>query len=102
MKRLLSSLILLSMTTFVITAHATPQIAKANSCFKCHSIDARVIGPSFHAIAQKYKGESGADFKLADRIRKGAVGVWGSTPMTAYPDISDADLKAVVKWVLTQ
>lgn len=100
MKRFLT---MVALSAFVATAaQASPQLAKANNCFKCHSVDAKIIGPAFHTIAQKYKGESGAELKLADRIRKGAVGVWGSTPMTAYPDISDADLKTVVKWVLAQ
>ncbi|TDR33030.1 c-type cytochrome [Hydromonas duriensis] len=84
-------------------AHAGPtDIAKANKCFTCHTLDKKIIGPSFQDISKKYSNQPGADVKLMDRMRKGAVGVWGSTPMPAYPDLSDADLKAVVNWVLSQ
>ena len=94
---------LIAASTFADLAHAGPtDIAKANKCFSCHSLDKKIIGPSYQDIAQKYAGQAGADIKLADRMRKGAVGVWGSAPMPAYPDISDADLKTVVKWVLSQ
>lgn len=103
MKLTLSALSLIAASTLTGLAHAGPtDIAKANKCFSCHSLDKKIIGPSYQDIAQKYAGQAGADIKLADRMRKGAVGVWGSAPMPAYPDISDADLKTVVKWVLSQ
>lgn len=81
-------------------ALANPQIAKANKCFECHSLDKRIIGPSFRDIAQKYKNQPGATNYLADKVRKGSVGVWGSPPMQAYPDMPQQDINSVVKWIL--
>lgn len=85
-----------------LNASANPQIAKANDCFRCHSLDKKIIGPSFQDIAKRYQNEPGAATKIADRMRRGVVGVWGSTPMPAQPNISDADMNALVKWMLTQ
>lgn len=86
-----------------LTAQANPQIAKANQCFSCHSLDKKIIGPSFQSIAARYKNEPGALSKLSDRTRKGVVGVWGTTPMPAAPSsMSDADITAVTKWILSQ
>ena len=101
MKRLFLSTLL---TTALLTsvAHANPQIAKANNCFACHSLDKKIIGPSFREMAKKYAGQPGAENKMADRIRRGSVGVWGSTPMQPMPDVSDAELKTLSKWILSQ
>lgn len=100
---------LLTMTALSVTlaltsvnALATPQIAKANDCFRCHSIDKKIIGPSFQDIANRYKNEPGAATKIADRMRRGVVGVWGPTPMPAQPNISEADMNTLIKWMLAQ
>lgn len=106
MKLKIATLSLMAAAGFAGTAgiaHAGPtDIAKANKCFTCHTLDKKIIGPSFQEISKKYDGQPGADIKLADRLRKGTVGVWGSSPMPAYPDIPENDLKSLIKWVLTQ
>ncbi len=81
-------------------ASASPQIAKANKCFECHSIDKGIIGPSIRQIAAKYKDQVGAESRLAEKVRKGSVGTWGTTPMQAYPDMPQKDIDAVVQWML--
>lgn len=86
----------------ITPAVANPQIAKANKCFECHSIDKRIIGPTIREIADKYKGQAGAESRLAEKVRKGSVGVWGTTPMQAYPDMSQKDIDAVVQWMLNR
>ena len=101
MKRIFLSAIL-STALLAGVAHANPQLAKANNCFACHSLDKKIIGPSFRDIAKKYAGQPGAENKMADKIRRGSVGVWGSAPMQPMPDISDADLKSLAKWLLAQ
>ena len=83
-------------------AFADPQVAKANKCFACHSLDKKIIGPSFRDMANKYAGQAGAEAKIADRTRRGSVGVWGTVPMQPMPEVSDADLKILAKWILAQ
>lgn len=101
MKRLL----FIALTTASLlsnVAHANPQLAKANNCFTCHSLDKKIIGPSLRDIAKKYEGQPNADSKIMERIRRGSIGLWGSTPMQAMPDISDVNLKILAKWILAQ
>ncbi len=81
---------------------ANPQIAKANKCFECHSLDKRIIGPTIREITTKYQGQAGAESRLVEKVRKGSVGVWGTTPMQAYPDMPQKDIEAVVRWMLNR
>jgi cytochrome c len=71
-------------------------------CTACHSKDKKLVGPSFKEIAAKYKGQTGVEAKLADKVRKGGSGVFGPVPMAPNgPDkISDKDLKEAVELIL--
>jgi len=46
-------------------------------------------------VAAKYKGQGDAAAKLAEKVRKGGVGVWGPIPMppNGADKINDADLR---------
>jgi cytochrome c len=39
---------------------------------------------------------------LIDKVKKGGSGVWGPTPMPPNVLVSDADVKTLVEWVLSQ
>jgi len=84
------------------SAIASEKIATQAGCVACHAPARKIIGPSYREIALKYKGQAGAPKLLAERVRKGSTGVWGPVPMAATPaaKLSDADLKAVVAWLL--
>lgn len=84
------------------SAAASEKIALQAGCATCHAAERKVIGPSYREIAAKYKGQAGAPKLLAERVRKGSQGVWGKVPMVATPadKLSDADLKAVIAWLL--
>jgi cytochrome c len=71
-------------------------------CVACHAVDTKLVGPSFKDVAAKYRGKSGAEKQLAAKIKNGGSGVWGSVPMPPNPTVSDADLSAMVKWILSQ
>ncbi len=79
---------------------APEQIAKDAACLACHSVDRKLVGPSFKQIAERYRSEAKAADLLALRIRNGGIGVWGQVPMPANPQLKDEDLRAVVKWIL--
>jgi cytochrome c len=83
-------------------AHANADLAKAKNCFACHTVDKKVVGPAYKDVAKKYAGDKGAAERLAKKVREGGVGVWGSVPMPANPQVSDADARTLVQWVLTQ
>lgn len=88
-------------STAVLAADVPPAAQKAG-CMACHTVDKKVVGPAYKDVAAKYKGHADAVALLTDKVRKGGSGVWGPIPMPPNPadKISDADLKAVVEWVL--
>jgi len=87
------------------SAIATPEeTATKSGCMACHAKDKKLVGPAFKDVAAKYKGQHDVSTQLAAKVRAGGKGVWGPIPMSPNgPDkISDADLQAVLGWVLSQ
>jgi len=78
------------------------QLLSAHACTACHTLDKRVVGPSFREVAAKFAGEAGAAAMLARKIREGGSGNWGSVPMPPHPQVPDADLDQIVGWILKQ
>lgn len=70
-------------------------------CLTCHSKEKKILGPAFKDVASKYKGQD-VSATLAQKVRAGGKGVYGPVPMPPNgPDkISDADLKAVIDFIL--
>ncbi len=75
-------------------------VARGNACMGCHAVDRKLVGPSFQQIANRYKGDPLATTKLVKKVKDGGSGVWGAIPMPSHPSMSDADVRAVVGWVL--
>jgi cytochrome c len=69
-------------------------------CTGCHAVDHKVVGPSFKDVAARYRGKD-VEATLVEKVKKGGSGVWGEIPMTPNPQVPDADLHAIVKWILT-
>jgi cytochrome c len=84
-----------------LPAQASEELAKKHMCLTCHTLDKKLVGPSYHDVAAKYKGDKAAETKLFDKIKKGGVGVWGQIPMPPNEKVPDADVKALVKWILS-
>jgi cytochrome c len=83
----------------VAATDAAPLAAKYN-CTACHAADKKIVGPAYKDVAAKYAGDSGAPAKLEQKIKNGGSGVWGAIPMPPN-NVPDADLKALVAWILT-
>jgi cytochrome c len=84
---------------------ATPDVIAAKSgCMACHMVNKALMGPALHDIAVKYKGDAKAPAALAAKVRSGSTGVWGKMKMLPVDakKISDADLDAVIAWILKQ
>ncbi len=77
-------------------------LAKSNGCMACHSVNAKLVGPSYKDVATKYAGDATGEAHLIAKIRDGGSGVWGPVPMPPHPNISEADLKTLADWVLAQ
>ncbi len=82
-------------------AWADQALAQSKNCMACHSVDKKVVGPSFKDIAKKFGGQAGAADMLAQKIVKGSSGVWGPVPMPANTQVSEADAKTLSNWVLS-
>jgi cytochrome c len=78
------------------------QLAGKFACTACHAANAKLVGPSWQQIAQKYQGQAQSVGYLEGKIRSGGQGVWGAVPMPAQPGVSAEDAKALVRWVLRQ
>ena len=81
-------------------AIASEDLAKAKGCMACHAIDKKLVGPAYKDVAAKYKGDKGAADKLAAKVKAGGKGVWGQVAMPPQAQVGDADLKAILGWVL--
>ncbi|MFA5915593.1 MAG: c-type cytochrome [Burkholderiales bacterium] len=82
-------------------ALAQEALAKKYNCLACHSVDKKVVGPAYKDVAAKYKGDAGAEARLVAKVKNGGSGVWGQIPMPPNSTVPDADVKALVKWVLS-
>lgn len=81
---------------------ASDELAKKHACFACHTVDKKMVGPSYKDVAAKYRADKEAPAKLAAKVKNGSQGVWGNVPMPPNAAIPDADVTALVKWILSQ
>ncbi len=88
----------------VIDDKKAQEIMNKAGCGACHHIDKKLVGPSYKEVAKKHKGQKDAAAVLSKKIRSGGAGVYGQIPMppNSTNQISDADLKAMVEWVLSK
>jgi cytochrome c len=89
---------------------ATPKAAQSDAvssllskyaCTACHAQEQKVVGPSFKDIAKRYENKGDATAYLAEKIKNGGQGVWGSIPMPAQP-MSDAEAKELAQWLVSK
>ena len=86
----------------VLPAQASEALAKKDACVACHVVKgAKTVGPAYADVAKKYAGQKGAEAKLVEKVKKGGTGVWGQVPMPPNAAVPDADVRALVKWVLS-
>lgn len=56
------------------------KLAHMNGCIDCHRVDATVVGPSWKAIAERYKDAPKLEARalLIESTKKGSVGKWAT------------------------
>jgi cytochrome c len=107
-KRILRTVII-SAVAIAATAQSSEQNAEklinGSDCLSCHALDSQVVGPSWKAIAKRYSGQppgqQSAAAALAARIRVGGSGKWGDVAMTPHSDLTDAQCRQIVNWILS-
>jgi cytochrome c len=101
MKSLTAALALAAATTLVAApAGASEALLKKYNCTACHAIDKKLVGPAYKDVAKKYAGDAGAEQMLFEKVKKGGKGTWGQVPMPPNPQVPDADLHAMIKFIL--
>lgn len=105
MKTLVFSLAVAGLAAFATApaaAQSVDDMLKKYACLSCHAIDKKLVGPAYKEVAAKYGTQKDAEKTLAEKVKKGGVGVWGQIPMPPNPTVPDKDLQAMIKWVLSQ
>lgn len=79
---------------------ADEALAKAKNCLACHSVDKKIVGPSYKDVAKKYTAKDEA--KLVEKVMKGGKGSWGEVPMPPNATVNKDEATKLVKWILSQ
>jgi cytochrome c len=104
MKKFVSALLIGGVAAAIAAptaAQNVDEMLKKYACLSCHAVDKKLVGPSYKDVAAKYRGQAGAEKSLAEKVKKGGQGVWGQIPMPPNPTVSDGDLNAMVKYILS-
>lgn len=92
-------------------ALADEALAKAKGCLACHTVDKKLIGPTYKEVAQKYAGQKDIEAKLAEEIMKGTPAPAGrgwqkegkaSLPfMPPNTTVKPDEAAKLAKWILS-
>jgi cytochrome c len=125
-RKLISTFIVIVMTTyssFIINAvfaqsHPKKTITKAkkptvaeieegkvliskSDCLSCHKLNIKLIGPAYKDVAIKYPANEANYAILTQKVINGGIGVWGQVAMAPHPNLPPADIKKMIKYILT-
>jgi cytochrome c len=79
--------------------HEGLALIESSDCLTCHKMDAKLVGPSYQEVADKYT--DGDLDMLANKIIEGGKGSWGEIPMSAHTGMSKDNAKKMVAYILT-
>ena len=103
-----ASLVFANVAQAAVDADAAKALAKQNNCFKCHAVDKDKDGPSYHSVAEKYKGKPNAEAKLINHITSGEKAKFPDgheeehkIVKTSPPKDMD-QIKNLIDWILAQ
>lgn len=84
-------------------AWANQELAQKRVCLSCHGVDKRTgfPAPSYKEVAAKYAGQKDAADKLVVKVQQGGTGAWGVMTMPANPQVTDAEARQLVNWILS-
>lgn len=91
-----------TLLAFASAAQADEKLARTRSCFACHKLEGRLVGPSYRDVAARYREDPTAVTRLAAKIRAGGAGAWGTLAMAPNPAVTEADALVLARWVLSQ
>lgn len=72
-----------------------------SDCKTCHANDKDVNGPAYRLVAERYAGKEGAEKILIQKVKNGGTGNWGERAMAAHPQLSDAEIGQMIRYILS-
>jgi cytochrome c len=76
-------------------------LIERSGCISCHQIDQRITGPAYLEIAKKYTPTEATVTALTAKIINGGSGNWGQMSMDPHPYLKEADVREMVKYILS-
>jgi len=77
------------------------QLLKEKACLACHTLDKKLVGTPYKAVAARYKSRKDAEAYLSKKIKEGSAGVWGAVPMPPTGTVADDEARTLAKYILT-
>jgi cytochrome c len=82
------------------------ELIGSSDCTTCHRLQkdgpGSPIGPAYSDVAAKYAPAADSTInRLVKKVISGGTGIWGSLPMTPHPALKEADVREMVKYILT-
>ena len=76
-------------------------LINSSDCKTCHTVENRIVGPSYNDVAGKYAFTKENVAMLSGKVITGGAGNWGEIPMTAHVDLSKPDSEKMVYYILS-
>jgi cytochrome c len=76
-------------------------LIEKSDCNSCHGVKDTSVGPSFFAIATRYKQDDPTVHKLVRKIIDGGSGAWGERVMSAHPQLSEQEAADMVSYIFS-
>jgi cytochrome c len=83
-----------------LDAAAARALLERNKCYLCHADNEPKAGPAYVDVAARYEGSPRATSMLIATVQRGSHGA-GPWHMPPHPELSDADAKLVVRYILS-
>jgi cytochrome c len=83
------------------SSHPGFALLEKSDCKSCHALNNKSVGPSYMAIADRYKKDEATIKKLAAKVIAGGSGVWGEHAMSAHPQLSVKQASEIVSYILS-
>lgn len=96
-----TNMAILSIAAIAAPAFASADLAKARNCMACHAVATKLVGPAYQDVSAKYARQKDAEDKLVAKVMKGGSGAWGPVPMPPSPQVSEAEARTLVRWILS-
>jgi cytochrome c551/c552 len=100
----MKSCLLLALCLAATLAQAGGAVSRLqmDQCRDCHVLDKWKVGPSFLAVAKRYKDDPEAPDFLAYNIQHGVRGKWGGKAAHPKLGISKKEARRYAEWILAR